>query len=160
ASGPTKSAPRRSTTRRRSLASRPAAAPTSRSISPGSRSVARRASSPPARSERSSPSRGTGGSSSARPIVTTTATSCTWRRTATLAVDRLVEREGRDAPCRTAELQLGMPASDEELTPPDGLDESRLPDGWRDQLAFRYGHAARAVLRLAADRPELADPIV
>ena len=84
----------------------------------------------------------------------------TWRRMAKLAVDRLVEREGRDAPCRTAELQLGMPASDEELAPPEGLAESRLPDGWREQLAFRYGHAARAVLRLAADRPELADPIV
>jgi glycerol-3-phosphate dehydrogenase len=84
----------------------------------------------------------------------------TWRRMAKLAVDRLVEREGRDAPCRTADLQLGMPASDEELKPPEGLAASELPEGWREQLAFRYGHAARGVLRIAAGRPELAEPIV
>ena len=35
----------------------------------------------------------------------------TWRRMAKLAVDRLVERDGRDAPCRTAEIPLGQPAS-------------------------------------------------
>src|SRR6185312_14155951 len=33
----------------------------------------------------------------------------TWRRMAKLAVDRIVEREGREAPCRTNEIQLGMP---------------------------------------------------
>ena len=32
----------------------------------------------------------------------------TWRRMAKLAVDRIVEREGRDAPCRTHEIPLGM----------------------------------------------------
>ena len=31
----------------------------------------------------------------------------TWRRMAKLAVDRLVEREGREAPCRTHEIPLG-----------------------------------------------------
>jgi glycerol-3-phosphate dehydrogenase len=84
----------------------------------------------------------------------------TWRRMAKMAVDRLVEREGRDAPCRTDELQLGMPASEDDLEPPEGLDAGSLPDGWRELLAFRYGHAGRAVLKLAAERPELARPIV
>ena len=31
----------------------------------------------------------------------------TWRRMAKMAVDRLVEREGREAPCRTHEIPLG-----------------------------------------------------
>ena len=31
----------------------------------------------------------------------------TWRRMAKMAVDRLVEREARDAPCRTHEIPLG-----------------------------------------------------
>ena len=35
-----------------------------------------------------------------------------------------------------------------------------MPTGWRELLAFRYGHATRRVLRLAAERPELARPIV
>ncbi len=34
----------------------------------------------------------------------------TWRRMAKQTVDRLVEREGREAPCHTAEIPLGMPA--------------------------------------------------
>ena len=33
----------------------------------------------------------------------------TWRRMAKLAVDRIVEREGREAPCRTQEIPLGLP---------------------------------------------------
>ena len=83
----------------------------------------------------------------------------TWRRMAKQVVDRLVEREGREAPCRTHELPLGMPADEVDLEPPEGLD-ARLPDGHRELLAFRYGHAARTVLRLAADDPTLAEPIV
>jgi glycerol-3-phosphate dehydrogenase len=79
----------------------------------------------------------------------------TWRRMAKLTVDRLVEREGRDANCRTAEIPLGRPASPEELEAPDGVGEESV-----GQLAFRYGHAARTVLGLAAERPELAQPIV
>ena len=82
----------------------------------------------------------------------------TWRRMAKQVVDRLVEREGRDAPCRTGDLPLGMPADEEDLAPPSGLDGS-LPDGHRELLAFRYGHAARHVLRIAGERPELARPI-
>ena len=33
----------------------------------------------------------------------------TWRRMAKMAVDRLVERDGRQAPCRTHEIPLGEP---------------------------------------------------
>ena len=32
----------------------------------------------------------------------------TWRRMAKKTVDRIVERDGRDAPCRTHEVPLGM----------------------------------------------------
>jgi glycerol-3-phosphate dehydrogenase len=83
----------------------------------------------------------------------------TWRRMAKHVVDRMVEREGREAPCRTAEIPLGMPATDEDLEPPPGVGVSDLPEGWRALLAFRYGHASRQVLGLAAERPELARPI-
>jgi glycerol-3-phosphate dehydrogenase len=48
-----------------------------------------------------------------------------------------------------------MEARPADLDAPDGVGEEAL-----SQLAFRYGHAARKVLALAADRPELADPIV
>ena len=33
----------------------------------------------------------------------------TWRRMAKMAVDRIVEREGREAPCRTHEIPIGQP---------------------------------------------------
>jgi glycerol-3-phosphate dehydrogenase len=79
----------------------------------------------------------------------------TYRRMAKLTVDRLVEREGRVAPCRTAELPLGMEARPADLEAPDGVGEEAL-----SQLAFRYGHASRRVLALARERPELAEPIV
>ena len=75
-------------------------------------------------------------------------------------VDRMVEREGREAPCRTADIPLGMPAGEDDLDPPDGLSEDDLPEGSLELLAFRYGHAARNVLQLAGERPELAAPIV
>ncbi|MGC1851671.1 MAG: glycerol-3-phosphate dehydrogenase/oxidase, partial [Solirubrobacterales bacterium] len=79
----------------------------------------------------------------------------TWRRMAKQTVDRLVEREGREAPCHTAEIPLGMEARPEDLEAPEGVGEESLA-----QLAFRYGHAARAVLRLAREQPKLAEPIV
>jgi glycerol-3-phosphate dehydrogenase len=79
----------------------------------------------------------------------------TWRRMAAEVVDRIVEREGREAPCRTDDIPLGMSARDGDLEA--SLD---LPDGARDQLAFRYGHAARRILDLCEERPELAAPIV
>ena len=79
----------------------------------------------------------------------------TWRRMAKQTVDRLVERGGRDAPCHTAEIPLGMEARPADLEGPEAVGEDSL-----SQLAFRYGHAARKVLMLATERPELAAPIV
>ena len=75
----------------------------------------------------------------------------TWRRMAKLAVDRIVEREGREAPCRTREIPLGMPIAASDLPEVEGVDEAS-----REALASRYGHAARDVLELAAGSPELA----
>jgi glycerol-3-phosphate dehydrogenase len=79
----------------------------------------------------------------------------TWRRMAKQTVDRLVEREGRTAPCHTAEIPLGMEARAEDLKAPEGVSEDSL-----GQLAFRYGHAARNVLELTWKDPKLAEPIV
>jgi len=75
----------------------------------------------------------------------------TWRRMAKLAVDRLVEREGREAPCRTHEIQLGEPIDPAELPEVDGVDEES-----RAALAARYGFAAVEVLELAGGSRELA----
>jgi glycerol-3-phosphate dehydrogenase len=79
----------------------------------------------------------------------------TWRRMAKMTVDTLVEREGREAPCHTAEIPLGMEARREDLEAPEGIGGETVA-----QLAFRYGHAARAVLDLAWKQPKLAAPIV
>jgi glycerol-3-phosphate dehydrogenase len=84
----------------------------------------------------------------------------TWRRMAKQVVDRMVEREGREAPCRTTEIPLGMPAGDEDLHGDSGPSSDELPEGALELLAFRYGHAARNVLKLAGERPELARPMV
>ncbi len=70
-------------------------------------------------------------------------------------VDRIVERAGREARCQTAEIPLGMEIDPAELNAPEGVSKDSL-----DQLAFRYGHAARGVIRLAEADPELALPIV
>ncbi len=94
----------------------------------------------------------------------------TWRRMAKLAVDRLVEREARAAPCRTHEIPLGQAIAAEELPRVEGVGEEAYP-----ALAARYGHGAKEVLALAgrngdsrqsrvspgfAERGELAQPIV
>src|SRR5205085_7158873 len=79
----------------------------------------------------------------------------TWRRMAKLAVDRLVEREGRDAPCRTHEIPLGQPVDAAELPEVEGISQES-----REALAARYGHAAEEVLAIAAKHPELAQPIL
>ena len=39
----------------------------------------------------------------------------TWRRMAKMTVDRIVEREGRDAPCRTHQVPLGMAVAPGDL---------------------------------------------
>ncbi len=84
----------------------------------------------------------------------------TWRRMAKEAVDRVAEREGRDLPCRTADIPLGMEAQPGDLDPPDGLEPGLLPEKAVGQLGFRYGHAGRNVLSVASETPELARPIV
>jgi glycerol-3-phosphate dehydrogenase len=79
----------------------------------------------------------------------------TWRRMAKMAVDRLVEREARDAPCRTHEIPLGLPVEASLLPRVEGVPEEAYA-----RLAARYGHGARDVLAVAAERGELAQPIV
>ena len=84
----------------------------------------------------------------------------TWRRMAKQVVDRIVDRDGREAPCRTDDIPLGMPADPEHLDLPEGLTDAQVPEPVLLQLAFRYGYAARNVLAVAAEHPELAGPIV
>jgi glycerol-3-phosphate dehydrogenase len=79
----------------------------------------------------------------------------TWRRMAKLAVDRLVERDGLEAPCRTHEIPLGQAVSLDELPRVEGV-----PEDSYERLAGRYGHAAIDVLAVAGERGELAQPIV
>ena len=79
----------------------------------------------------------------------------TWRRMARLVVDRIVERDGREAPCRTHEIPLGAPIDPAALARVDGV-----PEGAYAMLAGRYGHAADRVLALAATDPKLAAPII
>ena len=74
----------------------------------------------------------------------------TWRRMAKMAVDRITEREGREAPCRTHEIPLGQPADPATLPNVTSVDEES-----RAHLAARYGHAAVFVLRLVETAPEL-----
>ena len=79
----------------------------------------------------------------------------TWRRMAKMAVDRLVEREARDAPCRTHQIPLGASVDPASLPRVDGV-----PEAGYAALAGRYGYAAHGVLAVARERAELAAPIV
>jgi glycerol-3-phosphate dehydrogenase len=79
----------------------------------------------------------------------------TWRRMAKMTVDRLVERDAREASCRTHEIPLGQSISADELPRVEGV----APDAYQ-ALAGRYGHGAMTVLSIAAERGELAQPIV
>jgi glycerol-3-phosphate dehydrogenase len=79
----------------------------------------------------------------------------TWRRMAKMTVDRLALRDASDAPCRTQEIPLGQAISADELPRVEGVPEQSY-----EALAARYGHAAHQVLALAAERGELAQPLV
>jgi glycerol-3-phosphate dehydrogenase len=79
----------------------------------------------------------------------------TFRRMAKMTVDRIVERDALDAPCRTHEIPLGAPVDAAALPRVAGVGE-----GAYEALAARYGHAAEEVLSLAAASPQLARPIV
>ena len=74
---------------------------------------------------------------------------------AKLAVDRLVERDGRTAPCRTHEIPLGQPVDPGELLRVEGVTDDAY-----EALAGRYGYAAERVLKTASERGELAQPII
>ena len=77
----------------------------------------------------------------------------TWRRMARLVVDRIAEREGREAPCRTHEIPLGAPVDPAALPRVDGVAEATYA-----MLAGRYGHAADRVLRIAQTDPGAGRP--
>jgi glycerol-3-phosphate dehydrogenase len=79
----------------------------------------------------------------------------TWRRMAKMVVDRLVEREFREAPCHTHEIPLGHAVEPAELP-----QEPRIGDGSRAHLAGRYGLFAESVLKICAQDPDLTRPIV
>ncbi|HZO79784.1 MAG TPA: glycerol-3-phosphate dehydrogenase/oxidase [Solirubrobacteraceae bacterium] len=79
----------------------------------------------------------------------------TWRRMAKLAVDRLVERDGRSAPCRTQDIPLGEPVDPATLPRVEGVDD----EGY-ESLARRYGQSASEVLEVASARPQLAQSIL
>jgi glycerol-3-phosphate dehydrogenase len=79
----------------------------------------------------------------------------TWRRMAKMTVDRMVEREFRQAPCRTHEIPLGHPVD------PDGLVTSApVGEGSLRHLAGRYGLFAERILKLCEERAALAEPIL
>jgi glycerol-3-phosphate dehydrogenase len=79
----------------------------------------------------------------------------TWRRMAKMTVDRIVERDGRDAPCRTHEIPLGMAISAGDLPRVEGVRDDAY-----ERLAARYGYAAHEVLGVARERGEWAQPIL
>ncbi len=85
----------------------------------------------------------------------------TWRRMAKMAVDRLVERDGRQAPCRTQEIPLGAPVDPAELPRVQGvLDEAYPPAGGslRPRRREGAGHRRRPRGARAADRRGPAGP--
>ena len=79
----------------------------------------------------------------------------TWRRMAKMAVDRLVERDGREAPCRTDEMPLGHADRRRRAARVDGVCRATR----FEPLAARYGHAAERVLASPPSAPELAGPM-
>jgi glycerol-3-phosphate dehydrogenase len=79
----------------------------------------------------------------------------TWRRMAKMTVDRIVERQGREAPCRTHEIPLGMAVPADDLPRLEGV-----PEDAYERLASRYGTTAHEVLHVARERGELAQPIL
>ena len=79
----------------------------------------------------------------------------TWRRMAKQVVDRLVERDGLEAPCRTEEIPLGLPIEPSALPEAPGVDDES-----RRLLADRYGHAALEVLAVTTENPDLGRRIV
>src|SRR6185503_19728145 len=71
---------------------------------------------------------------------------------AKITVDRMVEREFRQAPCRTHEIPLGHPVDPDGLVTSAPLEEASLR-----HLASRYGLFAERILKLCDEQPRLAD---
>ena len=84
----------------------------------------------------------------------------TWRRMAKMTVDRIVERDARDAPCRTQEIPLGQAIAAEDLTrrgrPRAVLRCARL--ALRPRCARRARAGGRAPGARPPDRPRTARP--
>ena len=84
----------------------------------------------------------------------------TWRRMAKTAVDRIVEREGREAPCRTHEIPLGLPEdpADAARGARRGRGQPRAPGGpLRARRARRAAPGGRGAAARGAHQPELPD---
>ena len=79
----------------------------------------------------------------------------TWRHMAEMTVDRIVERDGAEAPCRTREAAIAKWISSEDLPRVEGV-----PEDSYEALAGRYGKVAEQVLAVAQESGELAQPIV
>ena len=80
----------------------------------------------------------------------------TWRRMAKMAVDRLVEREARDAPCRTHEIPLGQAVDAARAAAGRGRPRGRPTSASPAATATRRTRCSR----VAGERGELAQPIV
>ena len=79
----------------------------------------------------------------------------TWRAMAEMTVDRIVQREQADAPCRTRDAVLGVVVDPNELPRVEGV-----PADSYEALAGRYGKVAVEILAVAAERGQLAQAIV
>jgi glycerol-3-phosphate dehydrogenase len=79
----------------------------------------------------------------------------TWRHMAEMTVDRIVSRDGAEAPCRTRDAAIGKWVSPDELRRVEGV-----PEASYEALAGRYGAVADQVLAVAEESGELAQPIV
>ena len=85
----------------------------------------------------------------------------TWRRMAKMAVDRMVERDNRDAPCRTHEIPLGYAVVARRPAARRGRARGRLRRAGRPLRPRRPRRAAggrRARRAGPADRPRPARP--
>ena len=74
---------------------------------------------------------------------------------AEMTVDRIVEREGVEATCRTRSTSIGEPIEPELLPRVEGVSDEAY-----EAIANRYGSAGVGVLDIAAERGVLCQPVV
>ncbi len=82
----------------------------------------------------------------------------TWRRMAKLAVDRIVEREGREAPCRTQEIPIGQPEDPVDAARGAGRGRRQPRPPGRPLRPRRPRRAAAGRLGAAPRGPDHAGP--